>query len=108
MVERHCEQPDPPPDNVTYLDGRSTTWGMANSEERALIMEAAMDPGHTVHHPILQMLGPIELLGATGTVPPRAAKQCLEYCGWLLENPGSTPKPWWRRLPWQRALGVPT
>jgi hypothetical protein len=81
-------QPDPPPDNVTYLDSR--TWGTANSEERALIMEAAMDPGHTVHHPILQLLGPIELLGATGAVPPRAAKQCLEYCAWLLENPGST------------------
>jgi hypothetical protein len=49
-----------------------------------------MDPGHTVHHPILQLLGPVELLGATGTVPPRAAKQCLEYCAWLLENPGTT------------------
>ena len=49
-----------------------------------------MDSGRTVHHPTLQLLGPIELLGATGTVPPRAAKQCLEYCAWLLENPGST------------------
>jgi hypothetical protein len=55
-----------------------------------LIMEAAMEAGRTVHHPILQLLGPIELLGATGTVPPRAAKQCLEYCAWLLENPGRT------------------
>jgi LysM repeat protein len=81
-------QPDPPPDNVTYLDSRSTTWGAA--AERALIMEAAMDPDRTVHHPILQMLGPIELLGATGTEPARAAKQCLEYCAWLLENPGRT------------------
>jgi LysM repeat protein len=83
-------KPEPPPDNVTYLDGRSTTWGTANTAERALIMEAAMDSGRTVHHPTLQVLGPIELLGATGTVPPRAAKQCLEYCAWLLENPGST------------------
>jgi nucleoid-associated protein YgaU len=82
-------QPDPPPDNVTYLDSRST-WGTANTAERALIMEAAMDPDRTVHHPILQMLGPIELHGATGTEPARAAKQCLEYCAWLLENPGST------------------
>ena len=72
------EQPDPPPDNVTYL------------EERVLIMEAAMDPDRTVHHPILQLLGPIELLGATGAVPARAARQCLEYCAWLLENPGKT------------------
>jgi outer membrane protein OmpA-like peptidoglycan-associated protein/LysM repeat protein len=57
-------QPDPPPDNVTYLESRLTTWGTANTEERALIMEAAMDPGRTVHHPTLQLLGPIELFGA--------------------------------------------
>ena len=82
-------QPDPPPDNVTYLDSR-LTWGTADTAERALIMEAAMDPGRAVHHPTLQLLGPIELLGATGQVPPRAAKQCLEYCAWLLENPGKT------------------
>jgi hypothetical protein len=84
------EQPDPPPDNVTYLDSRSTTWGTTDAAERALIMEAAMEEDQTVHHPILQLLGPIELLGATGTVPTRAAKQCLEYCAWLLENPGRT------------------
>jgi hypothetical protein len=83
-------EPNPPPDNVTYLDSRSTTWGTAITAERALIMEAAMDAGRTVHHPTLQMLGPIELPGATGTAPARAAKQCLEYCAWLLENPGST------------------
>jgi LysM repeat protein len=82
-------QPEPPPDNVTYLDSR-LTWGTAVTAERALIMEAAMEAGRTVHHPTLQLLGPIELLGATGTVPPRAAKQCLEYCAWLLENPGRT------------------
>ena len=49
-----------------------------------------MDPDRAVHHPTLQLLGPIELLGASGTEPARAAKQCLEYCAWLLENPGST------------------
>jgi len=83
-------QPEPPPDNVTYLDNRLTTWGTAGTAERALIMEAVMDPDRKVHHPTLQLLGPIELLGATGPVPPRAAKQCLEYCAWLLENPGRT------------------
>ena len=83
-------QPDPPPDNVTYLDSRSTTWGKPSTAERALIMEAVMDPDRAVHHPTLQLLGPIELLGASGTEPSRAAKQCLEYCAWLLENPGST------------------
>jgi LysM repeat protein len=84
-------QPNPPPNNVTYLDSGSTTWGTAITAERAaLIMEAAMDPDRTVHHPTLQLLGPIELRGAMGAAPARAAKQCLEYCAWLLENPGST------------------
>ncbi|HEU4907567.1 MAG TPA: bacterial transcriptional activator domain-containing protein, partial [Propionibacteriaceae bacterium] len=83
-------QPEPPPDNVTYLDDRSTTWGTASTAERALIMEAAMEEDRRVHHPTLQLLGPIELVGATGPIPSRAAKQCLEYCGWLLENPGKT------------------
>jgi hypothetical protein len=83
-------QPEPPPDNVTCLDDRSTTWGTASAAERALIMEAAMEQDRGVHHPTLQLLGPIELLGATGATPSRAAKQCLEYCAWLLENPGKT------------------
>jgi len=83
-------QPEPPPDNVTYLDDRSITWGTASTAERALIMEAAMGEDRKVHHPTLQLLGPIELLGATGAIPSRAAKQCLEYCAWLLENPGKT------------------
>jgi hypothetical protein len=42
------------------------------------------------HHPVLRLLGPVELDGAAGTIPSRAAKQCLEYCGWLLEHPGTT------------------
>ena len=52
-------------------------------------MTAAGDPA-AVHHPTLLLLGPVELAGAKGPVPPRAAKQCLEYCAWLLENPGTT------------------
>jgi hypothetical protein len=36
------------------------------------------------------LLGPVELRGATGTVPARAGRQCLEYCAWLLEFPGRT------------------
>ena len=43
-----------------------------------------------VLHPILQLIGPVELLGAAGDPPPRAGKQCLEYCAWLLEHPGTT------------------
>lgn len=40
--------------------------------------------------PLLRMLGPIDLVDAAGPAPERAARQCLEYCAWILENPGST------------------
>ena len=46
--------------------------------------------GRAPSHPVLQLLGPVELEGAAGAAPPRAAKQCLEYCAWLLEHPGTT------------------
>ena len=43
-----------------------------------------------VEHPSLLLVGPVELRGARGQEPPRARRQCEEYCGWLLENPGRT------------------
>ncbi len=42
-------------------------------------------------HPVLLLLGPVELVGARGTMPSRSVKQCAEYCAWLLENPGRRP-----------------
>ena len=83
--------PGRPPDNVAYLDRH---WaGHATETERGSVimkaLDAAGDP-NAVHHPTLLLLGPIELIGSRGPVPPRAAKQCLEYCAWLLENPGTT------------------
>ncbi len=83
--------PGRPPDNVAYLDRH---WAAQTTEaEREVIMrlvEAAGDPA-AVHHPTLLLLGPVELVGWRGQLPPRAAKQCLEYCAWLLEHPGTTP-----------------
>ena len=93
--------PDPPPDNVSYLERshprRSGGWadraeGAALTDGEAPEMisgrgEGAEDPPL---HPTLLLLGPVELIGVAGPVPPRAAKQCLEYCGWLLDHPGAT------------------
>jgi hypothetical protein len=82
--------PGRPPDNVAYLD-RGWAVHATETERGSVIMKAvsaAGDPA-AVHHPTLLLLGPVELVGARGQVPPRAAKQCLEYCAWLLENPGS-------------------
>jgi hypothetical protein len=85
------EPPDPPPDNVTYLGRRFGGWGSGDGEDpMTQIGVADTDSAGASSHPILQLLGPIELLGATGTVPPRAGKQCLEYCAWLLQHPGTT------------------
>lgn len=44
----------------------------------------------TSPHPVLLLLGPVELVGARGTLPTRAIKQCEEYCAWILAHPGRT------------------
>lgn len=81
-------------DNVTHLGRRFGGWGTAGGDDAKETDTVAHHPegdsSPQVHHPILRLLGPVELVGATGTPPPRAAKQCLEYCGWLLEHPGTT------------------
>jgi hypothetical protein len=88
-----------PPDNVTFLDRRfggraaradnqAANGGDDMTERGGSSGDQLIDAPPL--HPTLRLLGPIELLGATGPVPPRAARQCLEYCGWLLEHPGAT------------------
>jgi len=41
---------------------------------------------------MVQLLGPIDLVDAAGTAPTRARKQCIEYCAWLLQNPGRSSR----------------
>lgn len=43
-------------------------------------------------HPVIKLLGPVELLGARGEAPKRAIKQMQEYCAWLLEHPAATAR----------------
>jgi len=82
-----------PPGNVTYLEARGATWGREDTERGSAVMRVLSgtdDTSTPSPYPVLQLLGPINLIGATGPLPPRAAKQCLEYCAWLLEHPGTT------------------
>ncbi len=44
----------------------------------------------TTDHPVLLLMGEVELVGARGPRPSRAVKQCEEYCAWILEHPGRT------------------
>ena len=84
------QPPHPPPDNVTFLEKRFGGWinGSTDGDEP---METRMtEAGIGDSHPMLQLLGPIELVDAAGTVPTRAGKQCLEYCAWLMEHPRTT------------------
>jgi hypothetical protein len=43
----------------------------------------------TPRHPMIMLLGPIDLHGTTGQPPTRARIQCIEYCTWLLTHPAS-------------------
>ncbi|WP_375424471.1 LysM peptidoglycan-binding domain-containing protein [uncultured Friedmanniella sp.] len=85
-------EPERPPDNVTYLGSRFGEETATTEDGGEVAAQAArrIDGADAVDHPTLLLLGPVELLGATGPLPPRAAKQCLEYCAWLLEHPGRT------------------
>ena len=49
-------------------------------------------------HPLLLLLGDVDLIGTAGAVPGRAVGQCMEYCAWLLEHPGRTPTAMTRAL----------
>lgn len=82
-------EPAPPPDNVTYLGRRFGGWVPETREGDEMATDGVEGGSPAeVDHPTLLLLGPVELLGAAGTPPPRASKQCLEYCAWLLEHPG--------------------
>ena len=86
-----ADPPGPPPDNVTYLGRRRKTDERDEQERRAAVEARIAEAADGIaDYPLLQLIGPVEILGAAGTPPVRAAKQCLEYCAWLLENPGST------------------
>lgn len=39
--------------------------------------------------PMLRLLGPVDLIGARGPEPARSVRQCVEYCAWILDHPGS-------------------
>ena len=94
--EETAAEPDPP-DNVTYLGRRFAGWRTADNDndedgegEGVAMRRQGGSSVMSSSHPVLQLLGPIELHGAAGIPPARAARQCLEYCGWLLEHPGTT------------------
>ncbi len=87
-----------PPDNVTYLGKRFGGW-TSNRDDRpdqeggeTTVIAPKRSDAEVQRAPLLRLLGPIDLLDAAGTPPPRAPKQCLEYCAWLLENPNSSAR----------------
>lgn len=43
-------------------------------------------------HPVVQLLGPVDLLGARGEVPQRARRSCVEMAAWLVEHSGATAR----------------
>jgi len=42
-------------------------------------------------HPRVLLIGPTDLLGATGPSPARSRQHLIEFCAWLLEHPDSSP-----------------
>ncbi|MCL2482859.1 MAG: LysM peptidoglycan-binding domain-containing protein [Propionibacteriaceae bacterium] len=82
-VRGNTQSPPPQIVSPTYSDERGLDMiSIAPSQTDA---EAI-----TFSHPVLKMLGPVCLEGTQGAAPIRAERSCMEYCGWLLEHPGTT------------------
>ncbi len=62
-----ADPPEPPPDNVTYLGRRRRTDERDEQERRAAVEARITEAADgTADHPLLQLIGPVDLLGATG------------------------------------------
>jgi len=68
-------------------NGRTTG---SPGEEVTAVSEGADEALTHLADPVVLLIGPVDLVGARGTAPSRARKQCIEYCAWLLEHPGRT------------------
>ncbi|MGL5405972.1 MAG: LysM peptidoglycan-binding domain-containing protein [Propionibacteriaceae bacterium] len=72
------------------VDSSLTTEISSRPLSQLLVARAQEDDVPNPLYPTLYLLGPVELHGARGEIPPRAVKQCMEYAAWLMENPGAT------------------
>jgi nucleoid-associated protein YgaU len=59
-------------------------------DDRPDVSTLRMRPLRAVGGPRLRLFGDVRLEGASGQPPVKAGRRCLEYCGWLLTNPGAT------------------
>ncbi|WP_235997121.1 hypothetical protein [Aestuariimicrobium ganziense] len=73
---------DEPPDGIPTIHNRPTITAREEDEMPELLTGT--------EHPVLLVLGTVELLGTRGESPSKAAKQCAEYCAWILQHPGRT------------------
>lgn len=88
----HSDSPDPTagPAEISQLPLRSS-----DAETDGLGAVAAQGPPSQEEsvvtdppeHPMVLLLGEVELIGAAGIPPSRARMQCIEYCAWLLAHP---------------------
>ncbi|MDR0960762.1 MAG: LysM peptidoglycan-binding domain-containing protein [Propionibacteriaceae bacterium] len=82
---------------TTANEETTTAWwscesGQCADGESDAMSDMAAIAGSVGDHPALLLLGPVELQGARGEPPARAARSCLEYLAWLIEHPGATAR----------------
>lgn len=86
---------DVPPESPSTLSEApkpvETSSRQSPLEERALGALPNQEAQRVSDGPRLLLLGPVEIEGQRGKEPSKGKRRCLEYCAWLLENPGSVP-----------------
>ena len=81
---------DYPPAPWWDAEGAETPTALGSIALLPLVKDLPVTAPVESEHPVINLLGPVALVGARGQEPNRAIKQCEEYCAWLLEYPGSS------------------
>lgn len=84
-----------PPSDVAELEfpAEATDPAPPDALGEVVTLPTRRQPG-----PRLRLLGAVALDNTRGTAPTKAQRRCLEYCAWLLENPGATASEMTRAL----------
>ena len=77
-------------DLAQATESHPAPWWATDDPKEPDVNIVTLRPALAPPGPLLRLLGPVTLEGASGPAPVRAPRQCMEYCAWLLEHPGAT------------------
>ena len=82
--------PDPEPGTIAWPSPPTYPVRPPDAAPAHLVQPASAAPTNLAPAPYLRLLGPVDVVGATGTVEPSKIKRLTEYLAFLVLHPGTT------------------